>query len=1057
MGGNAAQRPLHATALILAITGLLALAAVAASVGPPPPRIAVSHTPHGAILIRSNAEFTAVNGVVGGHGTPDDPYLISGWEITNVDTTEAIFIRDTDASFVIRDVDVHQPPGLGFAGIRFIEVSNGRVEDSTVTGFAWDLSLEFTSNLTVARNNLSHAEVAIQVWYANDTLPGVVVSENNLSSSQAGVSVSGGGRAAIVGNRMSNNSYGIRVDGSSNVSLVANALSKNQFQGMLVTQSSNLTIESNDFSGNGAGLWLTESLNATLRGNSFDHDGLVVLGSSVPTRSSHSVAVDNLVNGKPIRYFKEESGLVIEGSDLGQLIVVDSTNVSIDNVSADHADVGLELAHVQRASVQNSNFSYNGQGVFVTNSSDILFAHDSVWFTNRSYLPLVPAKGSGIHVASSRNVTVSLSDLSRNEGAAVFVDRPSENVTVSDSALVNNTVAIQVSSLYGLTMTRDRFERNSAAVIVTDSTDVAVQDSKIERSVWSSADFQSVTNLTIIGNRIAANAGPFCVRSNHIMTIANNDFESNQGAGLCMDSSFDANITGNLFENNTAGGIQVYDSEGIRTFRNAFADNYVHGTSQVYDSSPNPNAWDDGYPHGGNFWSNYRGADQCSGPGQDVCNGPDGIGDTPYPIQVLGVDRYPLMKAPRDDRAPPTVAITSPPDGATVNGSSIPVTGIASDSGGSGLRVVKVRISGGEWSAAAGLATWTASATLVSGSNRIDAQAWDNAGNPSVIASVNVTFTSPPPPPPTNTPPYANFSWTPASGDTSTVFTFTSTSWDSQDPPNLIQVRWDWESDGVWDTSWSSNATEQHQFAVPGSYNVTMEAEDTGGLTANQTGTVIVTTVPPPPPPPLVVEITATPNEGTMPLTVSFSSAVTGGISPYSYDWEFGDGSKSNAANTVHIYLTGGNFTVWLIAYDTVGQSEVSNVMWVNVTPAAVNLTVSQPSDFVRTSVGTMVTLRATVSGGTAPYTYLWDFGDGETSTEIAPTHLYSAPGKYRVQVRVTDSQGQVATVAFDLGVPAIDVPRVGLDPVWIAVGVSATFAVGIGLGFLGARRRRRP
>src|SRR5213596_1063446 len=71
--------------------------------------MAVSHTPHGAILIRSNAEFTAVNGVVGGHGTPDDPYLISGWEITNVDTTEAIFIRDTDASFVIRDVYVHQP------------------------------------------------------------------------------------------------------------------------------------------------------------------------------------------------------------------------------------------------------------------------------------------------------------------------------------------------------------------------------------------------------------------------------------------------------------------------------------------------------------------------------------------------------------------------------------------------------------------------------------------------------------------------------------------------------------------------------------------------------------------------------------------------------------------------------------------------------------------------------------------------------------------------------------------------------------------------------------
>src|SRR5207247_10631298 len=155
-----------------------------------------------------------------------------------------------------------------------------------------------------------------------------------------------------------------------------------------------------------------------------------------------------------------------------------------------------------------------------------------------------------IHVASSRNVTVARSDLARNEGAALFVDRPCENVTVSDSALVNNTVAIQVSSLSGLTMTRDRFERNSAALIVTDSTDVAVQDSNIERSVWSSAGFQAVTNLTIIGNRIAANAGPFCIRPNHIMTNANNEFESNQGAGLCMDSSFDASLTATVFEYN---------------------------------------------------------------------------------------------------------------------------------------------------------------------------------------------------------------------------------------------------------------------------------------------------------------------------------------------------------------------------------------------------------------------------------------------------------------------------------------------------------------------------
>ena len=1049
LGGTAAQRPPHTIALILALTGLLLLAAVAVSRGLPTPRLVTSHTPHPPILIQSNAEFTAANGVVGGHGTPDDPYLIAGWEITNVDTMQAIFIRDTDASFVIRDVFVHQPPGLGFAGIRFIEVSNGRVEDSGVTGFAWDLSLEFTSNLTVARNNLSHADLAVQVWYPNDTLPGVVVSNNNISGSQVGVSVSGGGGASIVGNLVSNNSYGIRVDASSNVSLAANSLSNNQFQGLLVTGSSNLTVESNDFSRNGAGLWLTESLNATLHGNTFDHDGLVVLGSSVPTRSSHSIDVDNLVNGKPIRYFKEESGLVVDGLDIGQLIVVDSTDVSIENVSTDHADVGLELANVQGASIRDSNFSYNDRGVFVTNSSDIVFAHDSVWFTNQTYLPSVPARGSGVHVASSRNVTVSLSDLSRNEGAALFVDRPSQSVTVSDSELVNNRVAIQVSSLAGLTMTGDRFDRNSEAIVVTDSKDVVVRDSDIERSVWSSAGFQSVTNLTVTGNRIAANLGSFCVRSTHILTVAHNTFESNEGPGLCLESSFDANITDNLFANNTAEGLQVYDSARIRTFRNAFADNYIYGGSQAYDSSPNPNTWDDGYPHGGNFWSNYRGADRCIGPGQDVCNGPDGIGDSPYAIQVRGTDRYPLMRPPGNDTVPPTVGITAPTDGATVNVSSIAVTGVAADSGGSGLQVVRVRVSGGGWYTAAGLADWTASAILASGINRIDAQAWDNAGNPSTIASVNVTFTAPPPPPPpTNTPPYANFSWTPASGDTSTVFTFTSTSFDSQDPPNLLQVRWDWESDGTWDTAWSTEATAQHQFAVLGTYNVTMEAKDTGGLTGSQTATVIVTPTPPPPPPPIFVGITATPTEGTMPLTVSFTSSVTGGVSPYSYDWEFGDGSKSNAANTVHIYITGGNFTVWLNVNDAVGTSVQSAFSFVNVTPAAVNLTVTPPTRFVEGSTGISVNFTASVTGGTPPYTYHWDFGDGGQSDAPNPAHTYATNGTYRVSVTVTDAQEQSVTRTFEFTVPLHSIPPGGGGsglPSFVlaaAIAVAAAFAV---------------
>ena len=53
-------------------------------------------------------------------------------------------------------------------------------------------------------------------------------------------------------------------------------------------------------------------------------------------------------------------------------------------------------------------------------------------------------------------------------------------------------------------------------------------------------------------------------------------------------------------------------------------------------------SWDDGYPSGGNYWSDYNGTDFYSGTNQNV-TGSDGIGDTSYIIDVNNVDRYPLM------------------------------------------------------------------------------------------------------------------------------------------------------------------------------------------------------------------------------------------------------------------------------------------------------------------------------------------------------------------------------------------------------------------------------
>jgi len=55
------------------------------------------------------------------------------------------------------------------------------------------------------------------------------------------------------------------------------------------------------------------------------------------------------------------------------------------------------------------------------------------------------------------------------------------------------------------------------------------------------------------------------------------------------------------------------------------------------------NQWDNGYPSGGNYWSDYVGVDNFRGPHQNI-TGSDGIGDTNYSIDMDSIDHYPLME-----------------------------------------------------------------------------------------------------------------------------------------------------------------------------------------------------------------------------------------------------------------------------------------------------------------------------------------------------------------------------------------------------------------------------
>ncbi len=82
-----------------------------------------------------------------------------------------------------------------------------------------------------------------------------------------------------------------------------------------------------------------------------------------------------------------------------------------------------------------------------------------------------------------------------------------------------------------------------------------------------------------------------------------------------------------------------------------------------------------------------------------------------------------------------------------------------------------------------------------------------------------------------NQSPVASFSINPQTGNTDTLFNFdASGSSDAEDNIGQLIFRWDFESDGVWDTDWSSEATTRHQFAAADTYLVRLEVSDTQGV-----------------------------------------------------------------------------------------------------------------------------------------------------------------------------------------------------------------------------------
>jgi len=189
------------------------------------------------------------------------------------------------------------------------------------------------------------------------------------------------------------------------------------------------------------------------------------------------------------------------------------------------------------------------------------------------------------------------------------------NVIIENQELTNGSIGIDLGFSSNITIAGNNVSSNSRYGLYSYySNDNDIKDNNIFNYNMDSIYLSNSDRNTIIGNNISDNIDGIDSGFSDENTIISNNISNNEN-GILLTSSFNNHI---------------------------YHNNFINNINPALDDNGNENQWDNGYPQGGNYWSDYTGADNFKGINQDQ-PGSDGIGDTNYSIDLDSVDNYPLM------------------------------------------------------------------------------------------------------------------------------------------------------------------------------------------------------------------------------------------------------------------------------------------------------------------------------------------------------------------------------------------------------------------------------
>lgn len=226
---------------------------------------------------------------------------------------------------------------------------------------------------------------------------------------------------------------------------------------------------------------------------------------------------------------------------------------------------------------------------------------------------------------------------------------------------------------------------------------------------------------------------------------------------------------------------------------------------------------------------------------------------------------------------------------------------------------------------------------------------------------------------------------------TNLSYTFTNTSSPTFGTFHPNTFTWNF-GDNTAPVTQSQNPPINHTYAGSGTYQVELSINDTTfcNSPADTIETVRLSAN--------VQAVFSTPPQGCVPYNAIFTNNSLGGLN---FFWDFGDGTTSNQVSPTHLYNNIGTYLVKLTAFDSTACNKIDSTSFtITVSPIPTAAFTYNPNPSQQN------TITHFVNQSTAATNYIWSFGDGDSSTEANPQHLFNASGDYKVCLQASNEAG---------------------------------------------------